>query len=186
MKRFIRFAIISLSLAIFSCQQNTNSPNNPSNSSSPVSSSNPSSPTTSNSEFKYVGQSLDKTSSGAAVVADGKNDMQFSYSHNFTSEVEVKEITITRLESGKPYGVAGWTSSLNKYWVLAVEANEKMINTSKGISLGKLVGNVNFNFYGSESGAESFNLKMTGTEYQLDIKYISGDKEETITKTVKL
>jgi hypothetical protein len=175
MNKLIKTSIILLSFTIFSCQA-TNTPNTPSGTGANSGSG----------EFKFVGQTVDKASSGANITTDGKNDFQFSYVHNFSSEVELKEVTISRIENGKPYGLAGWsTSPTRTYWALGVEVDGKMLNQGKTLSLGKLSGNKTFNLYGSEAGAESFNLKNAGTEYQLDFKYMVNDKEETITKMFK-
>src|SRR5690606_6723791 len=99
---------------------------------------------------------------------------------------EVKSIVISRFENGKPNGLTGWQTDPGRYWVLGVEANGKALNTTKVATLGKLSGEVKFDFFGSESGAEVYKLADPGTEYQLDIKILNGDKEELVSQKLKI
>lgn len=175
-----------LCLALMACtptptEPGPSGPPRPSASVSSNPSSNPSTGPSSNpgstsGSFVYLGLNADKVMSGAMVKADGVNDLHFSYTHNFASESEVESIRIVRLDNGIPNNGIGWSTVTGNLWILGIEANGNTVNQTYLSPVGKFNGSVKFDFYGSQSGVESYGIATPGTAYQLEIK-LSGETE---------
>ncbi len=189
MKKISKSILILTSLFIFSCQAPGSNNQSPSPSASGNPSASPSATTPpAAAGFSFVSVDTDKVISGGEVKTDGVKDLHFTYTHNFAKETQIVSVSIVRLENGNP-GRAGWDTPLSLYWILGVEADGKALNTKDIADLGaKLNGNVKFDFYGSQSGAEASGLTKPGTEYQLDITVKADDptKTEIITEKVKI
>lgn len=143
---------------------------NPSGSPSTAPSSAPSSPPAAGGSFAYIGLNADKVVSGALVQSDKVNDLHFSYTHTFSSEAEIESIQVLKSVDGVITAGIGWSTKAGGLWVLGVEANGKSLNQSYVDSLGSFSGTVKFDFYGSQSGVESYSLADSGAEYTLEIK----------------
>lgn len=141
-----------------------------------------------NSELRYLGLTRDLVPAAVSGGPDGKADHEFQLSHTFDGDTTIKAVTISRIENGRPNGVAGWTTSSSKqYWVLKVLANGTELNAnSKSVSVNKQVSNnVNFEFFGSD--APAFQLAKAGTEYELSMTYSDATgADQIITRRVTL
>jgi hypothetical protein len=173
-----------ISIVLFACHQEDNK--NSANSSSPTpgvtvapSPAATAATTAGTGKFLFAGLDADKVSTGYNVVPDNNKDLHFTYSNKFTGEVILTDVIISRYEHGQPKQVAGWATGLTNslYWVLAVEANGKALNTAKTAKLGKLSGDIRFDFYGSN--VPGFGLAKTGTAYQLEITFRDASGKET-------
>lgn len=164
-------SFILLFLALFSCQQSVIAP---------VPSATPNPNNINSRDFVYLGKYIDKTLSGNIVKKDNINDLHFRYYHKFDKEVEIKSI---KLNSSSNFT---WETNKGTNWILAVEINNKLVNTNKLDSLGKFSGELKFDFYASDSGADTFKLTLPSTEYILEIVYIEDNKENKIQKKYKL
>lgn len=166
MKKFI-----ILFFALFSCQQTVTAP---------VPSATPNPNNINSKEFVYLGKHIDKTLSGNIVKKDNINDLHFRYHHNFDKEVEIKSV---KLVSSSNFT---WETNKGSNWILAVELNDKSINNQKLDTLGKFLGELKFDFYASDSGADTYKLTVPSTEYTLEIIYILDGNENKIEKKYKL
>jgi hypothetical protein len=160
-----------LFLILFSCQQTVVAP---------VPSATPNPNNINSKDFVYLGKYIDKTLSGNIVKKDNINDLHFRYYNFFEKEVEIKNIKLTSSTNFT------WETSKGNNWILAVEINNKIINTQKLDSLGKFSGELEFNFYASDSGADTYKLTVPGTEYTLQIVYLLDGNENKIEKKYKL
>lgn len=149
---------------------------------------NPASSTTPASSFRYLGITQDVVPASVAGAADGKADHGFELSHRFAGEVTLKSVIISRIENGRPNGVAGWsTTNAKQYWILKVRGNGVDLNdVVKVANLNKKVSNdVRFEFFGSD--AKELGLTKPGTEYELALNYTDASgTDQTLTQRVKL
>lgn len=162
----------------------TSPSNSPTPSASPTTtpSTTPSSTPAAGDGFAFVGLDADKVMSGALVQSDKVNDLHFSYTHTFSSAAEVESIQILKSVNGFVNPGIGWSSKSASLWVLGAEANGKALNQSYATSLGSFSGTVRFDFYGSQSGVETYRLADPGTEFTLEIK-LKGQADPLRVKT---
>ena len=134
----------------------------------------------------YAGMTLDKVSAAIAGGADGKKDHVFTYNYSFASEAAIKEVTLSRVENGKPLGFAGWTTSpARAYWLLKVLTNGVELNgNAKGSSVGKLEGAIKFQLVGADNAGQG--LSKPGTIYELMLIYNDGGADKTLTQRVTI
>lgn len=163
----------------------SSSPQGTTASSSPVASASPSANLTSSTDvLKYLGKIADKASPNFTGGADGTPDYVFSYSHDFGKEVTVKSLILSRIENGKPMGLAGWSTTSGKYWLIHVSANGKDLNNGVPMgSLGTVSGKVEFVMTGASRDPGLFS---PGTVYELLLTYLDGGSENQLTSRVTM
>ncbi len=173
-----RFFTVCLSLGLFACETPTteNEADNPEVS-------------TINSTLQYEGITEDFSPADFDGGADGEPDHEFVFTHNFDGEVTLRDVTLSRVESGTPNGIAGWTTTdtIQKYWILKVQHEGRTLNGDDRVSnLEKQVSEeVTFRLFGSD--ARGYGLTASGTEYELRINYVdASDQDRFLRKRVRL
>lgn len=143
----------------------------------------------SESQLEYVGLTQDTVPEDYDGDPDGKPDHEFRFTHTFANEVTLKDMTLSRVESGSANGIAGWTTtnSILKYWILKVQLTGSNVNGNARVNNidTKLSGQVTLNLFGSD--ARGYKLSAPGTAYELVMRFTDvSNTEKKLTKRLTL